>query len=201
MFRNAYPDATPETGVPRDRYSADALRQYLLRCSVPSVHADVLTQIFDESRIRAPVSIETLLDMLWWIRFNWTWQLVQFHSIVGINPLGGGIDSLKEFHDRVFHFFGTPAFQVWAMAVNTDRSSRKNASVGRLLDTTGSRMTTSGQTRTKQKFHSLEADAALEKEHAVGIDEQFNFIYSPGRVATVLRTRRTISANDNVFRV
>ena len=168
--------ATPEYAG--DTYSIDVLLAYLRVNGVPETHARIWADILDQDRRRAPTKITTFSEMLWWARFNWTWQHIIFQSLA-LMPLNAPrIKSIGEYYDRVHHFFGSPEFQVWGMMMIKDRSSRKPDFRKYILDFTHD----DDWVRHKGKFFSLRP-LLQGRKLAIGFDEQFNPLYTPEELA------------------
>lgn len=81
--------------------------------------ADALIRYLEPQIRQAPVPVNSLFDLLWWINFSMKWQAVSQRIPASV----GDADDFQGAMARTEHFFRTEDFQRWSMA-NPDQRIR-----------------------------------------------------------------------------
>ena len=155
----------------------DIIFEYLLASGIRQSHAARWAEVLEADRQRCPVELPTLRDWLWWIRFGWTWQSNLFNTLGIMTTIGNHIETLGEFHERVYPFFGTEAFQLWMMIRNADRSPAKNMHRAFIREYTHD----DEWAAVKQKYHSF-TSIMVRRKRIVAIDDTFHAYHDHARI-------------------
>ncbi|GJM09220.1 MAG: hypothetical protein DHS20C11_14960 [Lysobacteraceae bacterium] len=76
--------------------------------------ADVVMDYLRPQIAKAPVLIETVFDLFWWLNFSLKWQHVTFRTVIYRRK------NHRKTYDTLCHFFRDPRFQNWSLT-NRDK--------------------------------------------------------------------------------
>lgn len=68
-----------------------------------------------ESFIQLPVQPVTVFDFLWWMEFNWAWDIDLYIFLWSFHDIDYPLDMKRFVEDNIFLYFNTVDFQNWAV--------------------------------------------------------------------------------------
>jgi len=143
---------------------------------------EFLVGYVEESMVRAKIEVDTIYDFLWWIDFNWGYNVdVYMTWRMGLVP--AGLDARKYMEENLFIFFNSKPFQNWSVAsigtnlrIGDTGSTHKKSAKQYIFD----------YTKDSEYFlNKLKEDSApknkqiLDARLLVAVDTDYNFYYGP----------------------
>lgn len=102
----------------------DKLFQVLSRSNYEPTHIDVFSHMINQTALRVGVTIDCVMDMIWWLNLNFRWMYYAYMHIRRFRIYRSDIRIDQQFiNDHFWMFYGSTEWQSWSHAHRLDQIS------------------------------------------------------------------------------